>query len=511
MNIFHNKIKADTRLAILALLIVIVLISSVLFNAYFAYNKKEIKKSYINELNSRFIITTSVYSYMADSIYHLHINTERVKRILARGVESQDSRRKNMFRKQLFSELAPLYQKITTYNFRQLHFHEWNNRSFLRFHRPEKYGDDLTGVRYSVEYANREMKPISGFEEGRIVNGYRYIYPLQYRNRHIGSVEISISIKTVTSQLKQRFNIDTEFIILASQVTKKVFKSEISNYKAWPIDNRFVLDRAISESCILKNQINAVEKRKIRDALTKNTKKGTPFCLEIKSEEGPLLLTFLPIKNFTGKTVAYIFSVSDDTKIRFQNISFYMLSAALAMLLIILIMFTIYYGVSQRTIEDMVTNDFLTGVYTRRIIFEKLEDEFNRFKRYGNIVSLIMIDIDHFKNVNDTHGHGRGDIILKSIAEIIKSHIRKNDIAGRYGGEEFILVLPETDKHGAGVVAENLRFAISSHEFHSVGTVTISCGIAEARDTIDTIEQLIDIADTNLYTAKHEGRNRVVL
>nr|HPQ54663.1 GGDEF domain-containing protein [Spirochaetota bacterium] len=90
-------------------------------------------------------------------------------------------------------------------------------------------------------------------------------------------------------------------------------------------------------------------------------------------------------------------------------------------------------------------------------------------------------------------------------------HIRKNDIAGRYGGEEFILVLPETDKHGAGVVAENLRFAISSHEFHSVGTVTISCGIAEARDTIDTIEQLIDIADTNLYTAKHEGRNRVVL
>ncbi|HQO01529.1 MAG TPA: diguanylate cyclase [Spirochaetota bacterium] len=510
MNIFHNKIKTDIRMAVLVLLIAIVLISCVLFYVNYTHNKKEIEKNHINELNSQFIIITSIYSNMADSIYHLLINTERVKRILADGVASQDPHRKNMFRKRLFDELTPLYQKITAYNFRQLHFHECNNRSFLRFHRPEKYGDDLTGVRYSVEYANREKKPISGFEEGRIVNGYRYIYPLQYRNRHIGSVEISVSIKTVTSQLKQRFNIDTEFIILASQVTEKVFKSEISNYKLWPIDNRFVLDRAVSESCILKKHISAADKEKIRHALSENTERGTPFCLEIQSEGSSLLLTFLPIRNFTGNNVAYIFSISDNKKIHFQNMSFYMLSVALALLLIILIMFTIYYGISQKTIEDMVTNDFLTGVYTRRVSFEKLDVEFNRYIRYGNTVSVIMIDIDHFKNVNDTHGHSIGDIILKGVAEIIKSNIRINDVLGRYGGEEFILVLPETDTSGAVVVAENIRAAISSHEFHSVGTVTVSCGVAEIDSTLNTIEKLIDKADINLYKAKNEGRNRVV-
>lgn len=164
-------------------------------------------------------------------------------------------------------------------------------------------------------------------------------------------------------------------------------------------------------------------------------------------------------------------------------------------------------------LEKMALHDALTGLYNRGNFDVRLQDEMNRSQRYGTSVSLLMLDIDFFKKVNDTYGHQAGDEVLKSIANIILGTIRKVDYAARYGGEEFTVVLPETEKASAIELAERIRVAIEQNEFQispSVTTrLTISIGVGSTSEKITSPELLIQAADEALYYAKEHGRNQV--
>jgi diguanylate cyclase (GGDEF)-like protein/PAS domain S-box-containing protein len=158
-------------------------------------------------------------------------------------------------------------------------------------------------------------------------------------------------------------------------------------------------------------------------------------------------------------------------------------------------------------LKELSTTDFLTNLYNRRALFELLEYELGRRKRHQRPLALIMLDIDHFKKINDTYGHLAGDKVLAKSAEIIRKSVRKTDIVGRYGGEEFIIVLPECTLADGAIVAEKIRAAVQESEFEGGIQVTISAGLVENKD--ETAEQLIDAADQYLYQAKHNGRNRI--
>ncbi|WP_456396717.1 sensor domain-containing diguanylate cyclase [Desulfurobacterium sp.] len=162
----------------------------------------------------------------------------------------------------------------------------------------------------------------------------------------------------------------------------------------------------------------------------------------------------------------------------------------------------------NREIKKLADTDGLTAIYNRRKILEELEKEIIRTQRYGNPLSVIIFDIDLFKEVNDTYGHLMGDKILREIAQIIKKRIRKPDIFGRYGGEEFLIVLPETDITGGVKFAEKIRKLIENHPFPIDRKITISLGVTEYKygDTVDT---LLARADRALYMAKESGRNKV--
>ncbi|MBF0235302.1 MAG: diguanylate cyclase [Desulfamplus sp.] len=164
---------------------------------------------------------------------------------------------------------------------------------------------------------------------------------------------------------------------------------------------------------------------------------------------------------------------------------------------------------AQRHIKEKreATFDPLTKLYNRRIFKLLISQEMSKFRRYGKIFSIIFIDLDHFKNVNDTFGHDAGDIVLKETANILRKKIREADFPARWGGEEIIILLPETDLQGAVAVAEKLRFDIADFEFPKVGHVTASFGVASIKDTE---ESLLSDADKALYEAKQTGRNRVV-
>ncbi len=163
-------------------------------------------------------------------------------------------------------------------------------------------------------------------------------------------------------------------------------------------------------------------------------------------------------------------------------------------------------------IQWLATTDELTGIHNRRHFFELGRLEIERARRYGHSLSAIMLDIDNFKKVNDTFGHSVGDQVLRELAQVCLSGIREFDILGRYGGEEFAVVLPETQLSEACITAERLRQLIKENAFNTTAgdlSVTISLGVAEFSDEITDLATLLDLADSALYVAKQAGRNCV--
>lgn len=164
--------------------------------------------------------------------------------------------------------------------------------------------------------------------------------------------------------------------------------------------------------------------------------------------------------------------------------------------------------VLHRTVIRLSQEDSLTGLYNRRRIRELLENEIQRATRYNTVFSVILADLDRFKAVNDQLGHQVGDQVLTKIAEIIRSSVRATDLAGRWGGEEFVIISPGTDIDGGCSLAEKIRTRLESSELDEIGQKTASFGVTAFTEN-DDVEEIIARADIGLYAAKQGGRNRV--
>ena len=160
------------------------------------------------------------------------------------------------------------------------------------------------------------------------------------------------------------------------------------------------------------------------------------------------------------------------------------------------------------------TIDAGTQTFNKKHLLESLDTEFNSSRRYDTPLTLIYFDLDYFKKVNDTHGHNAGDYILLEVAKIVKKTIRKEDIFCRFGGEEFIVLMPNTDARTAYESAERIRSAVEAFDFDFQGTgikQTISLGISQLNPSMRTPKDLLDDADRKLYQSKQNGRNQVTV
>lgn len=162
---------------------------------------------------------------------------------------------------------------------------------------------------------------------------------------------------------------------------------------------------------------------------------------------------------------------------------------------------------------DQSTRDTLTGLGNRRTTLEELQSRFELSRRHNRPLALVMCDLDHFKQINDTLGHGAGDLVLTEFGERVRRNLRTTDLAGRIGGEEFLLVLPETDMEGALLLAERLRAATGEFSFDlPTGPLRVTCSLGVAQRSMDDRDggALMARADGALYVAKRHGRNQVV-
>ena len=169
-------------------------------------------------------------------------------------------------------------------------------------------------------------------------------------------------------------------------------------------------------------------------------------------------------------------------------------------------------AIANNQLKRMATTDELTGLLNRREAMSKLDELGAMQERYGNQLSCVMLDIDHFKKINDVHGHACGDAVLKEIGAVLQSNVRSTDIVCRIGGEEFLVLCPNVGADGAVVCAEHIRMAVEQHDF-AYGTihlkVTVSLGVAEQESGAGQTDTFVKRADQALYESKHDGRNRV--
>lgn len=593
---------------------------------------------------------------ISNALYENIINKPDVITIFKEASDA-DASQQSRVRQRLYAHLEAPYRTFTRYGIQQLHFHLPDNRSFLRFHRPGKFGDDLTDIRDSVSYVNHYHKAISGFEEGKIFNGYRFVYPLfDEDGTYLGSVEVSSSLLAFKKMYQENSREHIDFILTEARVAEKVFDSERSNYRPYWNLPGFLIQTTLyeydAEHChhhrILEKSFRSLSES---PAFISATSRIEPVSRVVFIDGMLYGISFIPMLNdFTKEPVGYAvtFHGSQYLEHFLRNnlivlVVLFSFSAAFGLLL--------YYGRSvyrerrendgirsvnreldaarrllssvidstddiifykddalhyigcnrsfselvgmpvdkiigrsdadlfdaasaklfremdERMLErDEIRSNFewvtfpdgrkaymhtkkipfdygdsgrrgvlgisrditdihnmqlqleaqsyvdeLTHVENRKAYNERLHEQIALHHRYGTPFSMMLFDIDNFKSINDTYGHDTGDRVLVELAAMVRAGIRENDHLFRIGGEEFIVIFPQTSLEDAGIVAEKIHRQIAgSLDTVRSRKITISAGLVAMHDS-DDAETLFKRVDTLMYHAKTDGKNHLLI
>ena len=467
-------------------------------------------KSHVDIANNHLVDISKI-------IFDIEVNRPEIIKIMRDASHTKDLKEQQRLRTLLLSKLQGTYSYMKKYKVRQLHFHLPNSISFLRFHRPSKFGDSLIGVRDTLAYVNEYRTPISAFEEGRVFNGFRNVYPLYIDKEFVGTAEISFSFDGMQELLSSIDSTSYLFMLNDTIVENKVFQDEKSNYKMSEFSG-YVYDKKTLKDTM---QIGLKEMHMINKAIAKEVnpqlKNGKLFSVHYKNKalynNHSIVISFSPIYNLESESVAYVihyeFGDFVDILLRNLNALFIVLTLLAVLLTTIFTVMLFNERKKQKEMHNFAVHDALTGIYNRHGINEILNQKILEHKRTKNSLGLIFFDIDFFKRVNDTYGHDMGDYVLENIAKLVSDEIRTSDIFARWGGEEFIIFLPDTGLSDTVKVAEKLRKAIEKYAFSDIDSITCSFGVTVYKEG-DTKTNFLKRADKLLYKAKESGRNCVI-
>ena len=453
----------------------------------------------------------------SDVIFAIKVNQPNVLQIMN---DANNAAKRDEARKKLYALLEPTYELLKKNGIRQLHFHLPGNISFLRFHKPNKYGDSLKGIRYSIDLVNKTKKVVRGFEEGRIFNGFRNVYPLFYNDKFVGTVEISYSIRAIATTLTQSENAFYGLLIQKDLVQKKVWKENRKYYVPSLFSDEYLWDKkTFSTLYYYKNKekfFNGL--REVERTLSKKIqpllKKKESFLLPFGYHDKNFIVIFQVLQNIAKQRVGYIVTFSQNNFFAQSN-EHYRMTLAIASLvdMALSILFFLFLK-TERDIKSALSfrsnYDPLTRLLNRRGFETTYNAIFKTHKRHKQPFALLFLDIDHFKHINDTYGHDIGDAVLEELAKILKQTLRDSDIIARWGGEEFVVLLNDTNADAAKKVAQKLKEKIEEHTHATLPSFTVSIGVANG-EASKSFEQLLKEADEALYRAKKEGRNRIVI
>ncbi|WP_423893662.1 diguanylate cyclase [Candidatus Pelagadaptatus aseana] len=452
-------------------------------------------------------------------------------------------------RQRLYQKVAPSWNNLMErFDARQLHFHLGpGSLSFLRVHKPGKFGDRMDDVRHIIvdTYADQQSK--TGFETGRVYSGLRGTVPIvaerSGEQELVGVLEVGTSYKTVLQKLKQRAGVESVVLLNEDHVQGIM----------WPEFIESKLKRLLPGSpCFVEAASSLLAVEVLQSCQGLSADGHGPTVTRRLHQEREYAIIRIPLSDYYSEhraegrggslgavedsldavedSVGAVVIVTDITQQVELTREHLRANIQIALVGFVIIELLLFFGlrlavtrlqamVEKRTAqlqqlkdyyEDQSQHDGLTGLYNHRTLIELMNREVGRSQRYGEPLSLLMLDLDHFKHINDHYGHGVGDQVLEAVAAEIERLARQTDIAARYGGEEFCLLLPNTPLIGALELAQRLLAAIREVEICIDGKVigiTSSAGVAQW-SPVQSASDFINAADTALYRAKHSGRDR---
>ena len=623
--------KKRKRVFIYTVVIFISLIS--IQTLYLFIKMRSYMQSEHNNTEKELFYSAHLVHHLTDFAYDTILNVHDIRELLAKIISNPLD---NSFRLKLYEKLLPDYINLTKHGIVQLQFHTKDSHSILRFFHPMAYGDDLNGARDSVVYVNSTQQVVDGYEIGKFIDGWRYIYPMYDNNgSHIGSVGITLSTLSLKKLLEKRGAFSVDFIISKDEAKQKLLNSQYKNYSTFRFNSNFLEYKDLVEYDKKKHNKELKERvfSKIfdSDTLSQMAKKESFTILTFDSFT-PIVIYFIPLKNaIKSKSVGYVIVTQKNEHI------YYMIKYYYVMVVVILI-FSILFGLlidrqlklkeskkrlfglyktildftdnmiivynngkiestnrafkefvgkkdkyekvdfcslmdttldsnlpcsidelinrlesdgniilymknkngytqefevikhiidqksrryiiefknisdifeEKNRLEKEVFEDYLTKLLNRKAFDGALLKAIQSVKQDKRSVSIIMIDIDNFKQINDKYGHEVGDRALEVLANILRSSLKEHIF--RWGGEEF-MVLVEADIDSAYKIAESLREKIqkATLEDDTIPAFTCSFGVVQI-DENSSILDILSRVDKALYRAKEAGRNRVVI
>ena len=440
-------------------------------------------------------------SMMIDQRYRFEIKALLLNPGIMKAIKNQD-------RETLLKQTRPAWELLRQENpyIQRLHFHNADGISLLRLHLPEVYGDNIAAKRPALQKIRATKQGLQILEMGAHGLFYRIMQPVFDAGAYIGSVELGFTPDYLLKSMNKSGIEGLLFIekdALGILKDKNGFHHSHGNFAIWSEEH---MDFDWLEN--LPPDHNANDHHLIQG------KSGATYLLH--DFELPVL---------EGSPKALIFVAEEMTALINERDSYLTSTILVTLAIIIMIVLTLHYTLSpllvtlQKTNEKLSSTvkkvtqlsitDPLTGTCNRQKFNEALATEIGRAVRYQHALALIMFDIDHFKQVNDRHGHHVGDTVLQECTKLVSHSIRSQDVLARWGGEEFMVILPHQNLESAAVIAEKLRAKIEFHAFPNVGRVTVSCGVTAFQDD-DNFEIFTQRVDELLYQAKAAGRNRIM-
>ncbi|MES9956615.1 MAG: diguanylate cyclase [Sedimenticola sp.] len=402
-------------------------------------------------------------------------------------------------REKLYRLLQPTWELLKEENPKLgiMHFHKADGLTLLRMHRPEVYDDPIATLRPFLARLHLERKELHGLEAGKHGVFMRVAIPVFDQGEYLGAAEVGINVEFIASGLRHMMGDIEGFLFIDKDALSVLNVPYIQNK---PVGDMVLWGREKRECACL-------------DALPDGYE--FPLHSHITDAYGRAFIVHafnLPVIQGSPKAILLLFQdVSSYNEELWDNFYFQAVGTAL---LILVVLFAINMVISPLMTKVAIASyaaevDSLTQVYNRKKFDEQLGIEIGRSRRYNDPLSLLMFDIDHFKPINDTHGHKVGDDVLKELSRLVSSEVRGSDLLARWGGEEFMVILPSQDLEHARVIAEKLRGLVEDYAFPVVGRLTLSFGVTSLGENDDT-DDLLHRVDANLYRAKEMGRNCVV-
>lgn len=501
-----------TRLRVLFLLpmaIAISIIVLVLSLTLYQQSKGDVQEGVIR-------VRTSAAKFYEESIRYDANALKAIMHALIKDKELSDALARQD-RQALLQLATPLFENLK-HDFQITHFYFTgaDRVNLVRVHAPLRYGDTIE--RLTTLQAEKSGAIAYGVELGPLGTfTLRLVAPWydQRTRKLIGYVELGMEINHVINKLQDFFGIQTFTVINKTFLDRKKWESGMRALGRKPQWDQFP-DVVASDQFFHSIPSLLAERLASGELQRGNTIK------ELSHKGFSYRVTALPLEDAGGRAVAQMILIADvsrDEEIARKTVY---ISSAIAFV-VGTVLFAFFYWLvgrigariegNEKKLRKLATHDGLTGLYNQRFFYSALEDELARAKRYGHCFSLLLLDLDFFKKVNDTYGHQSGDAVLSEVGRRLTNRMRSTDVICRYGGEEISVILPETDIAAATLLGEDLRRRIEEKPFNMDNgqaiTITVSIGIAAFPRHTEEMLLLVSHADTALYKAKNEGRNCV--